>query len=367
MANFSPRKWLVIDTDAGVDDAIAICLALQLLKSPQHSFELKAITTSFGNCDCPQVVKNVAKVRAANCMDVSTGPNILKGCEDPIKQVRFDATYFHGRDGLGDNSYPDENNCHPSNSLHAADFLLQVCAEVAVNNQAAENQPIELTLVTLGPMTNLATALMKDKDAIVSNLSVLVVMGGCGNGRGNQGRTTEFNVAADPEAAEVVFKALEGSTVTTAVLSWELVFHCTIPWEVFDDFVYSGPGRGNESVAKARLRQFLFDVTRAAYGPQMRGEGEMLGGAVVCDMLAVMVALTVDRRDLAPGAGTHALVAAHRHVHVEVELDGRHTRGQTVVDWGCYDGIKREPNCHWITDLNSAECISMFKDMFAHV
>ena len=195
-------RWLVIDTDAGVDDAIAIALALQLVKLPEYAYQIKALTTCFGNVDCPQVIKNVSKVRAANGYSGHTGPNIIHGCHEPLTCKRLDATYFHGMDGLGNNSYPDESNEHDLNNKTSAEFFVDICAEIEKNNDAPNNDQIELTLVMLGPLTNLAVALATNNDVVFGNISHLVIMGGCGNARGNLTRTTEFNISADPEAAE---------------------------------------------------------------------------------------------------------------------------------------------------------------------
>jgi purine nucleosidase len=351
-------SWLVIDTDAGVDDAIALSMALQLTKLPEYPFVIKAFTTCFGNVDCPQVIKNVAKVRAANGLSVETGPSVIRGCHEPLTCSRLDATYFHGMDGLGNNSYPDESNNDESNKLTSADYFLQVCAEVDQNNQNPDNNPIELTVVMLGPLTNLAAAWAKDKDTLFRNIAHLVIMGGCGNARGNLTRTTEFNISADPEAAECVFKALEYSTVDTSIVSWELCCDNPFSWDLFDKLLVKELVETDSD--NGRLRRFLFDISTQTYGHKQREFLEMNTGAVICDLLAVAVALCGK-------SSPNSLVEKSRRVNVEVELTGTHTRGQTVVDWGCYDGIKRIPNCNWITNVRMTEYVRMFEKMFDHL
>ena len=156
--------------------------------------------------------------------------------------------------------------------------------------------------------------------------------------------------------------------------------------ELFDYYVACrdthAPGSDSDSQG---LREFLYHISRAAYGPSGRADAASVEahGAVVCDMLAVSVALWVLRAGGQPtptpsGPHTHPQPQPHcyshspyitrmKHVNVEVETEGRYTRGQTVVDWGCYDGVSRVRNVYWILELKADIYLQMFKDMFVSV
>lgn len=111
-------------------------------------------------------------------------------------------------------------------------------------------------------------------------------MGGCGNGRGNIFRTAEFNVVADPDAADVVLRNLVDNNKMCTVVSWELTMDATVPWKLFDDL-------NNEEVAsRSRLNDFLYRVSCHSYSKTTRVQGsESEHGAVICDAVAIAVAI----------------------------------------------------------------------------
>lgn len=373
------RKWLIIDTDAGVDDAVAIVLALKLANA--HDFDIKALTTTYGNCDVEQVTKNVSKTRAACGFDYKTGPRIVKGCSYPLlgPESRIDATYFHGMDGLGNNEFSDESIDGPD---EYSDFYLEKNKKRKVEhderNAAREliklvaegkSKNIKVSVVVLGPMTNLAHA-MKINDRFHMDIDSLVIMGGCGNARGNITRTAEFNFAADPEAASFVLNMLEQKNINdgikhninTTVVSWELTLAHYLPWTLFDKYI-------SDTFAKrSRSNDFLYQICKTIYSKENRhlpidNFDETVGnssqtqhehehGAIICDALCVAIALNP------------ALITCSRNVNVEIELDGKLTRGQSVVDWGCYDAVDRVKNVKWINSIDSDLYAEMFSRMF---
>lgn len=341
-----PRKWLIIDTDAGVDDAVAIALALRL--SARYGYEVKLITTVFGNCNLNKVIKNVAKTRAACGLSAEMGPEIRRGCAEPlVGGPRMDAEYFHGADGLGNTNFAEE----PSGVLDggpcdAVDRMLELIAE-------GERLDVPVTLITLGPLTNIAALLARDQ-SVPKRLERLVVIGGCGNARGNVHRTTEFNVTADPEAAAEVFNCLARTNSMCLLVSWELTLAYSIPWTVYNEEM------SVENAAKSRLNHFLREICAFSFGknekiglPHFSLPGQHFGGAVICDLLAVAVALNPE-----------GLIKSAQDVNVEVELVGSLTRGQTVVDWGCFDPVARPMNCKWITEIDLSVYLQMFRDIF---
>ncbi|CAJ1362972.1 unnamed protein product, partial [Effrenium voratum] len=218
----SSRRWLVVDTDAGVDDAIALCMVMKLAE--RCNFELKLITCCFGNCGVDQVGVNVAKCIAAAAP--AQVPPVALGAKQCLAGNAIDASHFHGSDGLGDANLPAPDlRATPTDPADpsAVPALRQLLAR-------ARAEGTEVTVVMLGPLTNLALALREETE-LPQMISELFVMGCCGNGRGNHGRVTEFNVHADPEAAQEVFAA-PWSRLT--VSSWDLTVLATVPWPSFD-------------------------------------------------------------------------------------------------------------------------------------
>ncbi len=178
------KKKVIIDTDCGVDDALALILAL---KSPE--LEVVGITTVSGNVNVDKVNQNVFKVFGQ--LGLQNPPPVASGAEKPLKGESIEAESVHGRDGLGDAvGPPDDINL---NDRPAWEVICDL----------ARKYPNEITLITVGPMTNLALAIQFDADG-VRHLREVVSMGGVFFDVGNVAPDAEFNVRADPEAARVV-------------------------------------------------------------------------------------------------------------------------------------------------------------------
>lgn len=195
------KKLVIIDTDCGVDDALALILAL---RSPE--LDVKAITTVSGNVHVDRVTENVFKV--FNALNLRANPIVAKGADRPLKKAPIIADSVHGKDGLGD--------------------VIQAPSNIKIDNRPAwkvicdlaREYPKRITLITLGPMTNLAMAIQNDPDA-VHCLGKVVAMGGVFFDVGNIGPDAEFNVAADPDAAFEVVKFCRDSCLKTPVDSYE--------------------------------------------------------------------------------------------------------------------------------------------------
>ncbi len=179
------RTSIIIDTDPGVDDAIALLLAMI---SPE--LDILGITTIAGN-----VTQELAYDNARRLVQLSDQSiEVFRGCESPMVIPLETAAHIHGLGGLG--HYQTEDL--PSrNSLHAVDFIIQQCLE---------NQKSPITICTLGPLTNLAMALVK-RPEIKKGIKQVISMAGALGVAGNITPTAEFNVCVDPHAAHVVLSA----------------------------------------------------------------------------------------------------------------------------------------------------------------
>ncbi len=273
---------LLIDTDPGVDDALALLMAFA-----HPRVALKALTIAAGNVGLAHTVANALRLVELAGVDVP----VHAGCATPLLHPAADAAYVHGLDGFGDAGLPPPRGAvHPE---HAALAILRLSHEHAG----------ELLLVTLGPLTNLALALRLDP-TLPARVKRLVVMGGAVTGQGNTSVAAEFNIAFDPEAAHVVFEGFP----LAEVVDWELVLRHGMDFEAFEGWLAAGD-------ARAAFYAAISDKTRA-WG-RTRGHPRFLcaDALAMAHVLEPEGAREVARRPLA------------------VELEGRHARGQTLVDW----------------------------------
>jgi purine nucleosidase len=276
------RLPLLIDTDPGVDDALAILMA------HAHT-DVAALTVAAGNVGLKHTVRN-----ARTLVDlVGAATPVFAGCPSPlVRAPEEDAAFVHGEDGFGDVGFPEPK--HAAESEHAALALIRLTKE----------RPGELTLVALGPLTNLALAVRLDP-GFPQRVKRLVIMGGAVTGHGNTGKVpAEFNIGFDPEAAHVVFEAFE----MFDLVDWEATVRHAFPDDVYDGWIAKGDKRA----------AFFHDVFGTAR--KFNAEHERTG-FIAADALAMAVALD-------PPMVTRAETR-----HVAIELDGRLTRGATVVDW----------------------------------
>ncbi|CAN7938729.1 unnamed protein product [Ixodes hexagonus] len=282
-------RHLVLDVDCGVDDALALMLALSL-----HS-TVEAITCVAGNTTVSNVYRNVRRVLKKCRMDQVP---VYRGCERPLTEPLDLATEYHGHDGLGGFSldHPEEevDGDDGEASPHASQVLVKMAREA----------PGKLTLLLLGPHTNAALALFLDPQ-FGKNLRDIFIMGGNVEGRGNVLPGSEYNFKTDPEAAHVV---LTRADCPITIVPWEAVIKSPIPWHVYQTLTKQGTVKG----------RFFTAITRHSlrYYEKVESEGYEVG-----DALAVVAALAPD-----------AVVEEYER-RVAVELSGLHTRGQLVQAW----------------------------------
>lgn len=177
---------LIIDTDPGIDDALALLLAL----AAKDELDVTAITTVNGNVGVDQVTENVFRI-----LDVAGRSDIpvYKGNGKPLMRENDNCEEFHGDDGLGNLGFKEVPGTVKEES--AVDFLIRKVRE----------EKGEITLVPIGPLTNIAQAVQKDPE-FARNVKKVVIMGGAEHG-GNMSPCAEFNFWTDPEAAKIVFQA----------------------------------------------------------------------------------------------------------------------------------------------------------------
>jgi purine nucleosidase len=303
---------LIIDTDPGVDDAHAIMLAFAYPDA-----KIEALTTVAGNVSLERTTANACTI--LDVLDREDVP-IYPGCVGPILPNAYDATYVHGGDGLGDSAYPASMR-HPIEE-HAVTALIRM----------ANENPGELTLAAIGPLTNVALATRLDP-SLPSKFKRLIVMGGAIRGTGNMAPSpsAEFNAWMDPEAARIVFETWPDFDL----VSWETTMDHGVSMEQVEHLMaVQTPRAGFFRRITGSMLNYVDSALkrREMYAP---------------DPLALAVALE-------PGIVTRA----ERH-HVIVELAGTHTRGQTTVDW--FDLGSRPPNANIILDLDRARFWEMLR------
>jgi len=273
---------LLIDTDPGVDDALALLMAFN---DPRH--HVVGLTVAAGNVGLRHTVANALKL----CEVVGVDTPVFAGCAAPLLHAAEDAGYVHGRDGFGDIGHPP--------AVRAADDEHAVQAILRLSHEHAGR----LLLVALGPLTNLAVALKLDP-TLPQRVARVVVMGGAVTGRGNTSAVAEFNIGFDPEAAHIVFDAF----ARIELVDWEAVLEHGFRHADVERWLQCGSARATfyETISR-KTRQWAGDC-----------RGDRWHSA---DALAMAHALQPDG----------ALEIAERPM--AVELSGNHSRGATVVDW----------------------------------
>jgi inosine-uridine nucleoside N-ribohydrolase len=274
------KRRVIIDTDPGTDDAMAILLALN---SPE--LKVEAVSVVPGNVVAKQGLENALKlVSLAGHCDIP----VAAGAQHPLMQKTYTALYWHGNNGLADIELPP-SNCKVDPRF-APDLIIEL----------AHKYPHEITLIPIGPLTNIALAVSKDP-SIVRLVKDIVIMGGSISG-GNVNGAAEANIFGDPEAAQIVFNAgwmvtMVGSDVGERTLMTRK--HLTE--------LQSGHGPQNDMVTK--IARFYIE----------RSEKNGWDGAAMYDPLAVGVVIDPTLVKL-------------KDMHVDVETKGEFTRGETVAN-----------------------------------
>jgi purine nucleosidase len=275
-------RTFLIDTDTASDDAVALIMALR-----HPDVRVAALTVVAGNVPLEQATRNALYTSELCGCDVP----VYAGASKPLLRAVEHAEWFHGKDGLGDQNYPPPRAC--GQREHATDAIIST----------VEANP-GLTLVTLGPLTNVALALSRQPD-IAAKIGRCVVMGGNPCCEGNVTPAAEFNIWVDPEAAQIVFR----SGMPIEMVGWQL---CR------GDANLSEKDITAVRALDTKLAHFAIDCNRVAMEANRVQSGEI--GIALPDPVAMAVALD---SSICTSASSH---------RVEIETGSELTRGMTIVD-----------------------------------
>lgn len=244
-------KKIIIDTDPGVDDAIAILLAL----AAKDELELLALTTVSGNAGIDKVTQNACRIlELAGRADIP----VYRGSEKPLIRGRIEGDEFHGDDGLGNIHLAAPAKKEEKES--AVDFLIR----------KAHEEKEHLTLIPIGPLTNIAQAIQRDPK-FVDCIEEVVIMGGAEYG-GNMSPHAEFNFWSDPEAAKLVFHAKFKKVTMIGLDATGWVFLSPTLRELL--YLINSP-----------ISRFIHDITRVFANDHWKIEKKL--GCELCDVLTV--------------------------------------------------------------------------------
>ncbi len=281
--NGASMRHFLIDTDTASDDAVALVMALAY-----PDVQVDAITVVAGNVPVDQGVQN-----ALYTVQLMGGQvPVYRGMAAPLLCPLQTAQDVHGQDGMGDIGLQLSGRVPTPG--HAVDILIETI----------NRYPGEVTLVTLGPLTNVAMALLRDP-SLAGKVRACVLMGGTGQGYGNVTPVAEYNIWVDPEAARIVFES--GLPIT--MVGWDISY----TYATFDP----------DDAARLRalgtpVAAFCVDIQRLLQ--QFALQTTKLAGFDLPDPIAMAIALD-------PGT-----VTARKRAFVAVETEGRWGRGQTIVD-----------------------------------
>lgn len=313
----SPRK-IIIDTDPGQDDAAAIMLALG---SPEE-IEVLGITCVAGNVPLALTQKNARIV-----CEWSGKPEtkVFQGCDAPMARKLVTAEHVHGKTGL-DGPDPLPTPTMPLHEQHAVDFIIDTLRKEPAG---------EVTLCTLGPLTNIGTAFSKAPD-IIDRVQEIVMMGGAYFEVGNITPAAEFNIYVDPEAADIVFKSGRPITVMPLDVTHKALT-TTARVQAFRDL------NTKAGIALAEMLDFFerFDVEK--YGSE---GGPLHDPCVIAYLL---------KPDLFEG----------RLVNVQIETTSELTLGMTVADyWGV---TNHAPNAMFMQDVDADGYFALLTERVARL
>ena len=309
-------RKIIIDTDPGQDDAVAILLALA---SPE--LDVLGITCVAGNVPLPLTLRNA---RIICELAGRTDMKIFSGCAAPLERALVTAENVHGKTGLDGIALPEPTM--PVQSRHAVDFLIETLRSEPAGS---------VTLVPIGPLTNIATALIKAPD-IAGRIAEIVLMGGAYFEVGNVTPAAEFNIYVDPQAADTVFR----SGIALTVMSLD-VTHKALTTRPRIEAFRALPGQIGPVVASWTDFFERFDMEK--YGSE---------GAPLHDPCTIAYLI---QPELFTG----------RRINVEIETHSALTMGMTVADW--WRVTDRPANAYFVGDLDADGFYALLTERLARL
>ena len=303
---------IIIDTDPGQDDAVAILLALA---SPDE-IEVLGITAVAGNVPLSLTEKNARIV-----CELAGRPDIpvYAGCDRPLKRKLVTAEHVHGKTGLDGPELPE-----PKIKLqekHGVDFIIDTILQEPENS---------ISLCPLGPLTNIASAILK-QPKIVSRIKQIVLMGGAYFEVGNITPTAEFNIFVDPDAAKIVFEA----GIDMVVMPLDVTHKALVTEKRNEAFRQLKSPVG---IAVAEMTDFFERFDKEKYGSS---------GAPLHD--PCVTAYLIDPK-----------IFSGKNINVEIETKSDLTLGMTVADW--WGVTDRKANTFFVGDLDSDKFFSLLTE-----
>jgi len=302
------KRRVILDTDPGIDDALAILLALA---APQ--VELEALTVTFGNCSVDQGVAN-----ALSILELAQAAHIpvAKGADRPLVQPLLLAAETHGNTGLG-YAQLDPPTIKPD-PTPAVNLLIE---KVMAN-------PDEMTIIAIGPLTNLALAI-RIEPRLIQAVKEVFIMGGAIRFDGNTTPLAEFNTYCDPHAAQIVFHSGMPLTLVPLDVTYRVVF---TPTDVDRLLQIDSP-----------LTRFIAESTR--FYMEFHDEYQQINGCVINDPLALAISYMPDLVDT-------------QELYVDVDISGGVSMGNTYADF--YNMLGKEPNMQVALDVRPRQFLDYF-------
>jgi len=310
------KRKIIIDTDPGQDDAVAILLALA---SPE--LEVLGLTAVAGNVPLERTAKNARII-----CELAGRPDmpVFAGCAAPMRRALVTAEHVHGKTGLDGPALWEPDMA--LQGTDAVDFIIETLRRAP---------PASVTLCPIGPLSNIATAFARAPE-IIPRVAEIVLMGGAYFEVGNITPAAEFNIYVDPEAAEIVFT----SGVPLTVMPLDVTHKALVTRPRLEAFAALGTATGRFT---AEMLDFFerFDVEK--YGSQ---GGPLHDPTTIAYLLAP---------DLFKG----------RHINVEIETGSQLTRGMTVADW--WGVTDRAPNATFIGEIDADGFFALLTERLARL
>ncbi|MFO8036992.1 MAG: nucleoside hydrolase [Anaerolineales bacterium] len=304
----SPERRVLLDTDPGIDDALAILLAVA-----SQEIHLEGLTVVHGNCSLEQGVSNaLAVLELASAGDVPVVP----GFPRPLVQPPLIADETHGPNGLG---YA-ELDLPRSHALetHAVDFIIEKVL----------SHPGELTIVAVGPLTNIAIALRREPE-IIDAVQEIIIMGGAILHQGNVTPLAEYNTYADPHAAHMVYH----SGLPIRLVPLDVTYQCILTAEHVDRLL----------AHKSPIATFIAEATR--FYMEFHDHYQSVKGCVINDPLALSLVFKPE-------------LCEYQTLHVDVDISGGVSMGNTFADF--YNVVKQAPKMRVALDVRPEDFIQLF-------